>query len=330
MREIFRCQFGSHVYGTNVPTSDLDYKLVFIPEPRDLILQRAKNSIQNNTKKDSSLKNQSTDVDIESFSVQAFTKLLCEGQTVSLDMLFCPESFYINCSPEWRDILAMKDKFLHRGTSAFVGYTRQQAAKYGVKGFRVAALKKVLDAFDGMLNDKHLYEHKQTLLDLTYEDKKPCEHIAFTEKMTPTGKMETYFKVCDREVPLHAKVGYAKSVFQRIYDQYGHRARLAETNEGIDWKALMHAVRVAREAEELLLTHQITFPRPEKDLLLKIRKGEIPYNDVAPIIEEGLERIERAKELSTLPDAPDYASVEDLVYNIYAQEIKEHICIPYF
>src|ERR1700677_3249897 len=92
---IFRCLFGSSLYGTNTPTSDLDYKSVFIPDGKDLVLQKAAKHLQNNTKKNDAVKNLKEDIDDESFSVQTFLRLLCEGQTVALDMLFCPDDLVI-------------------------------------------------------------------------------------------------------------------------------------------------------------------------------------------------------------------------------------------
>jgi hypothetical protein len=37
---------------------------------------------------------------------------------------------------------------------------------------------------------------------------------------------------------------------------------MAETQEGVDWKALSHAVRVGTQALELLKTGHVTFPLP--------------------------------------------------------------------
>ena len=34
-------KFGSHLYGTSTPASDLDYKSVWIPPAKNIILQQA-------------------------------------------------------------------------------------------------------------------------------------------------------------------------------------------------------------------------------------------------------------------------------------------------
>jgi hypothetical protein len=152
-KPIFKTKFGSHVYGTDLPTSDLDFKSIFIPDPKDLILQRGAKHLQNNTKKDPSVRNTSDDIDDESFSVSEFIRLLLEGQTVSLDMFFTPEKWWEHWSWEWQLLQSHRKSFLHKGTASFVGYTRQQAAKYGVKGFRVAALRETLEQLKAIGDD---------------------------------------------------------------------------------------------------------------------------------------------------------------------------------
>lgn len=312
---IFRCKFGSHLYGTDTPTSDLDYKSVFIPSADDLVLQRAPKTISKNTKSNSVTKNSADDIDDESYSIQQFIKLLLEGQTGNLDMLFCPENMIIHKTEEWDLIVNNKDKFLHSGTSAFVGYTKKQAAKYGVKGFRVGALREILDYL-------HNYRDDHKLGDIIRSMELPKnENIKIVEIQGKTGP-EKHLEVCDRKVPLHATNKYAISVYKRIFDMYGERALKAEKNEGIDWKALSHAVRVANESIELLTTGKITFPRPDRDLLREIKQGILPYKEVEKIIEKGLVHVEEAQKTSKLPLKPDYKFAENLVYNIHLKAIR--------
>lgn len=313
MNLIYRCEFGSAIYGTSVPTSDKDYKSIFLPEARDILLQKAPRVITKNTKLDERAKNTQDDIDDEAFSLQEYLKLLLEGQTPALDMLYCPKELIIQDSEIMQEIRKNKDKFLHKGVSQFVGYVKTQANKYGIKGSRMGELKKTIE---------HLYTVKKydsnarNLSDLIgmHEFMKDKEHVSFV-KIFDTAKKEDIFalEVCNRKFPLNLKIDYVLENLEKIYESYGHRAEMASKNEGVDWKALYHAVRVSREAEELLLTGNITFPRPEKDLLLQIRKGELPYKQVAELIEEGLVRVEAATLKSSLPDAPDYKWAEKFV-----------------
>jgi hypothetical protein len=53
---------------------------------------------------------------------------------------------------------------------------------------------------------------------------------------------------------------------------HGQRPELI-TRYGYDVKAASHMIRLMYEGIELLTTGQITYPRPEVDVLLEIRKG---------------------------------------------------------
>jgi hypothetical protein len=114
----------------------------------------------------------------------------------------------------------------------------------------------------------------------------------------------------------------AYEVYARIYDNYGKRARLAQTNEGIDWKALSHAVRVANEALELLSTANVTFPLPNAAHILDIKRGLLPYDEVANEIERLLVEVESASESSTLRDEADQAFIDNLVQREYKQSVN--------
>lgn len=318
-KEIVCLEFGSHLYGTSTPTSDLDYKSVFIPHAKDILLQRAgRTSKQENTKTDTTAKNTADDIDHEKITLQGFIRLLGEGQTPALDMLFAPKKHWVKSSWEWEFIVAHKNQLIHSGTSAFCGYVRQQAAKYGVKGGRVAAVRQavtILNHFPGELKLSEIgHEELGKLLGSS-------EFIQFVNCRGPAGTDELHLEVCNRKVPMHARFKYAREVYQRIFDEYGHRALLAEKNESIDWKALYHAVRVCNEAAELLTTGNITFPRPEAALLLQIRKGELPYRQVAELIEAGEDNVKKLQLTSKLPEKINLDEWNDWIARRYQMEV---------
>ena len=44
-RTVVRLTYGSHLFGTATPASDLDIKGVFVPVPRDILLGRVRGSV---------------------------------------------------------------------------------------------------------------------------------------------------------------------------------------------------------------------------------------------------------------------------------------------
>jgi len=97
------------------------------------------------------------------------------------------------------------------------------------------------------------------------------------------------------------------------------RARQAMNNEGIDWKATMHAVRIILQATELRATGHITFPRPNSEELLKIRQGEWDFTKVSEFIEQGVEELDRTPTI--LRAEPNRQLADDIVCNTYKVQI---------
>lgn len=333
---IVKMQFGSHVYGTNVPTSDFDYKSLVLPRPRDILLQKAFKNHKNQTKEGNG-KNKPGDIDDSYFGLHYWFKLLSEGQTMCYDMLFTPEKFLVNPFNRtgmdiWETIQSNSDKLVNSRISAFAGYCQAQAAKYSLKGSNLAGFRAAMTLFAALNPHVKLRDIRQvikeTLVDVsateaTYNGKQEpvTKFVIIPHKQT--GAQEEYLQIGGKtKVPMHASVKVALDCFTMQFKKYGERAKQAETNNGVDWKALMHAVRICKEAEELLLTGHIDFPRPEAPLLLRIRKGEMTYKAVEHLIVEGLDNIKRAQEVTTLPDAPDQEWIDDFIANEYYNVLR--------
>lgn len=321
MKTIVKMEFGSHLYGTNVATSDKDYKGIFIPDARSILLGDVGDTINTQTRDAAQLKNCADDIDTEMFSLKQYMKLLLQGQTVALSMLFCPNAHILESSQDWEHLVANRARFLHKGVSAFAGYCRTQANKYGIKGSRVAAARAAMNFFSNWKETTKLKD----VWHLIAPNMGSCEHWEFLEEpIRGSEKTVRMLSVCNKKVQENITCKEAAKIYGHMFQEYGQRALAAEKQENIDWKALMHAVRVGDEARELLTTHKITYPSPRRELLLQIRKGELPYQQVADIIEKGLERLEEAKVVSTLPVEPDHAFAEDLVYRKYGAQVLRH------
>jgi len=324
MKLIVEMRFGSHLYGTETPLSDLDYKGVYIPDARDILLQRVRDTISQSRPKALGEKNAAGDVDCEIYSLQRYLELLSEGQTVALDMLFVPEAVMVSeAGPEWREIQANSDRLVTRRAASFVRYCRQQANKYGIKGSRVAVARTALalltsaEAVHGSTTKLGAIEPEVTYFVST------AEHASLLDMAMPGGRLVRHLEVCGRKMPFTSSIKSAREVLQRLVDEYGERALQAERNEGVDWKALSHAVRVGREALELLATGRITFPLSCAAEVLAIKRGERPYAAVAEEIERLLEAVEVAATRSTLRDEPDQDFIDDLVARTYRASVLE-------
>ena len=150
----------------------------------------------------------------------------------------------------------------------------------------------------------------------------PVEHVSLYDVEEISGRAITTLEICGRKILFTSSIATAIGIVQRIFDEYGKRALLAEKNEGVDWKALSHALRVGYEAVELLTTGCITFRRPEADFLKAVKLGTLPYRQVATEIEEQLARVVAAEQASSLPASPDYAAVDDLIARVHSDAVR--------
>lgn len=327
VNKILEIKFGSHLYGTNTPESDLDFKAIYLPSAKDIVLGRVKGTIAKSRPKAECERNNKDDVDMEIFSLCRYLELLMEGQTVALDILFAPQDAYMfgYLTPIMEEIQRNAGRLLTRNVNAFVGYARQQAAKYGIKGSRMDSLKRVSEFLKPLpLYDK-LLKHEAAIAALVKEteelislEKTPLVEVVML--MGPKGTVDApHLRVNGRSIPFHSNVKYAQEIIGRMLEGYGNRAHKAHLAGGVDWKALSHAVRVNSEALELMATSHITFPRPDRELLLKIKKGEMPYEQVAELIEQGLAKLYVAHETCTLPEKPDKEWADTLIEKVYTE-----------
>ncbi len=315
MNEVALIRCGSHLYGTAVPSSDEDFKVVYIPTAREILLGQADNTC-----------GKLGDDDVEYMTLARYMKLLCQGQTNAMDMLFAPDEahYAVPISPIWRGIQASApDYWISRKCEAFVGYCKQQVGKYVVKKERFEAFKRVVAYLEVLLTQ---CEPNTKLRDISgsHDAFVKLSHLTEIDYISlKSGDKIPHLSVCDLKVPLTASVEIALRTYQHKVEQYGKRIRNTESTSSKDWKSMYHAVRVAREAIELLKTGKLTFPRPEAELLLAIRRGEVPFEEVGNTIQQGLHDVEKAILASDLQEEPDLLAAERFVIHHYGTAVRE-------
>jgi uncharacterized protein len=98
--------------------------------------------------------------------------------------------------------------------------------------------------------------------------------------------------------------------------KHGQRLELT-ANHGYDTKAGMHVVRLLNEAIELMRQQEMTFPCPEVDTLLEIRRGEWSLDRLSKHVNGLFTELKDAVERSKLPERPDRETVNALLVKTY-------------
>jgi hypothetical protein len=312
--QLLRIAHGSHLFGTSTPLSDQDFKGVHLPSGEAILLQRAEEVIDRGIVAKQGTKNTAEAVDEQSFSLQKFFAMLAKGDMVATEILFAPP---LEADPRWPEIQAIGRSLLNRQCKGFVGYCVRQAAKYGIKGSRMGAARRLLDLLGAERSSAKLGSIADTLRIFALEE----EHADWVNIPAPNGEDVWHIDCCDRKMPMTVTIENAYKVYQRVWDTYGERARAAMVNEGIDWKAISHAVRVARQAIELLTTGHITFPRPDAAELLEIKQGLRPYVEVSALLEDLVAKVHIASAGSILPVNTDLANADACLLQLHLGQL---------
>lgn len=290
---ICKTVFGSHLYGTQTPSSDRDLKGIFVPKARDVLLGRIP--------KTAPLSEVAVDGNL--FSLHSFLHLATQGQTVAIDMLWTPAS-QVERGPYawvWDKIIENRSRLLSRSMNAFIGYARGQATKYSLKGTR---LDKLVAFRDGL---KLCAPHRDLGFYWWYLDRD-------AERTNPAGIRE--LQIAGKWFGETTAIKFVLETIENAISRYGERAHAACDAGGIDWKALSHAVRVSRELKELLIEGQLVFPLRDRELILQIKTGSIDLEKVQNLLDEDLLEIETLTAKSSLPEKVDMVWWDEFLLEI--------------
>lgn len=319
MTLLFKTVFGSHLYGTETPDSDLDYKAVYAPTLEELVLGKVKlfSSTNVTNKEDQHLKSDSTIYEVEYYTLHKFLKHAAEGQIVAIDMLYAPPEFWSGRAHKFwvTDVISSRDKFLSKNLNKFVQYAVKQAAKYGIKGSRLNLVNKYLKFFESIDGDTRLVDVIDDIAQLVGDIS-----IASSVGDDPA---KSVLVICGKQFTLTTRVKYVIDPLRKFISEYGKRVELAACDEGVDKKACSHAFRAAFEVRELVQTRNLVFPLREREFLRDIKTGKLTYNEFAPMLEDLVDEVRDLVDKSDLPDTPliDINEVIKKYYKLYDDRV---------
>lgn len=295
---VYLSQYGSHLYGLDTPSSDLDFRGIYIPSINDIILHKDQDEINKEVQIDNNK------VDVKIFSLQKFIKLCSKADTNALDLLFSLrtradhqwkyEGLVYNVPQEMeypvRFIYNNRDKLINTNKlESPITYAFKQATKYGLKGERFKVLEDILQlckeyqSYD--FQDIPLYEFIEWADEaMPWDDK----HLK-VDMLDNKGKKERYLFVCgvQHQFNLSLKT-FTERIEEKIDKEYTSE-RTKNSKDGNDWKALSHAIRVLVEVQELLETGDIKFPLKNKDFIKDIKLGQVNREDIDKFFNKELE-----------------------------------------
>ncbi|NBO23113.1 nucleotidyltransferase [bacterium] len=330
---------GSHAYGTNIETSDIDYSGVFIQCQDDILSNKYVPQISDD-------KN-----DIVFYEVKRFLEQIETNNPNVLEVLFTPEDCIVFKDPSMDVILEKRDSFLSKiCEKTIAGYATQQIKK--AKGQ------------DKKQNWEKSRVERKTPLDFCYfhesEKSVPIYKIIegknqwkFGLSRVPHGRdlyalfydenMEFGFKgIClenSNDVKLTAIPKEASNLFigyvsfnkegysKHCSDFKSYQEWLEKRNEArwvdveshgqkIDGKNMMHCKRLVEVAKDLSEGKGFIVRRDNAKELIDVRKGKVDLESLILESEENLKNISENFKNSNLPDKVDPEEISDILLKV--------------
>ena len=295
---IFLTTHGSHAYGTNIETSDVDVKGVCVT-PVEYFYGFAYKFEQAEQK----------DPDQVIYSIQKFCKLAAECNPNIIEVLFTDEKHHRKVTAAGHILLEDRELFLSKkARHTFSGYAHAQLKR--IRSHRAW----LLDPPKGKPSraDYGLPEHRTV----------SAQQMGVIKALAEDG----YTFTEEAERVLTKEKQYATALTH--WKQYEHwkqtrnqqRAAL-EAKYGFDVKHAMHLVRLMRMCVEILEGKGVQVYRPDREELLAIRRGCWSYDEV---VEEAECLDARAEELYTCSHALPHKPHLEKLNNLCIQAINQH------
>jgi len=308
-RTILLTTGGSHSYGTDIETSDLDIRGVCLESPENIIGLSNFEQYQHHTS------------DTTVYGLKKFMRLCLNANPNVIEILGTKDEHLFVCTEFGKILRDNIDMFIsQKVVNSFTGYAFTQLRR----------LQNALarDSYPHEKKEQHILNSIQHSM-LSLKEKYQTITNGFIKTYIDKSQKEEY----DTEIFLDIELkNYPLRDFKNIYSDmhnivkdYGKiNHRNNKKDEPHLLKHSQHLVRLYLMGTEILEGKGVnTYREKDKELLLSIRKGEYSYEEIFEIA-KGLEnKFQYAIKNTSLPMNPDYNKTEEILMGIYKKYLLE-------
>lgn len=305
---------GSHAYGTNTKSSDLDVCGIAV---------NRKEEILSNIHFDQFV-NEETDTTIYSFNKMISLLSNCNPNTIEILGLKPEHYLYINSVG--KELLDNSHMFLSKKcVQSFGGYANSQLRRLDNKAVRLVGQAE---------KEKHILNSIKNAF-ATFPDKYFPFNDGDIKLYIDKAVQEDYDTEIFMDVNLkHYPLRDYKSMWSEMnnivkdYSKIGKRNKHAIEHKKLG-KHMMHLVRLFYMCFDILENERIiTYREEDHDLLMDIRNGKYldenrqPIPEFFELVDELEKRLEYDKNNTSLPDKPNYDKINDFVISVNERIVK--------
>lgn len=305
---------GSHAYGTETPTSDLDIRGIATNRVSNILCSIDFEQVVDTT----------TDTTI--YSIEKMIKLLCQCNPNVVEILGLKPEHYLYLSDNGKLLLDNKKIFLSKlAIYSFGGYATSQLRRMENKSARVGTQENL--EFNIMKSiEKSLFDLKNRHFPLDdYGVKLYLDNSTQVE-----GEKEIFIDMSMKHYPLRDYANFHAEMLNvvKTYNKNNHRNTNAITHDKLG-KHMMHLIRLYLMCLDILEQEEIvTYRANDLDLLMRIRNGDFidanhqPTADFYDMLNQFERRLEYASQNTSLPEKVNIDKVNDLLFEINKNVMK--------
>ena len=309
---------GSHAYGTETNSSDVDVRGIALNSKSDILgLNQGFEQFVND------------DTDTTVYSFNKMIKLLTGCNPNTIEILGLKQEHYLHLSPIGQELLDNKRLFLSkRAAFTFGSYASSQLRRLDNKAVRlVSQSEREVHILHSIENAAYTFKDKYFQLDddmiKLYIDKSEQEEY----------DTEVFMDINLQHYPLrdYKNMWSEMNNIVKEYSKLGKRnANAIEHNKLA--KHMMHLVRLYLMCLDILNDGEIiTYREKDHDFLMDIRNGKYldenrqPTADFFDIVDDLESKLDKAKETTDLPDSPDYKKINEFVASVNERIVRGEI-----